>query len=64
MRRDLENDKNIYEEMDGWDSIAGIRSYDELPTNAKKYIERIEELTGVKVGIISTSPERNDTIIR
>ena len=61
---DLENAKPIYEEMDGWDSIAGIRSYDELPTNAKKYIERIEELTGVKVGIISTSPERNDTIIR
>lgn len=61
---DLENAKPIYEEMDGWQSIAGIRSYDELPTNAKKYIERIEELTGVKVGIISTSPERNDTIIR
>ena len=35
-----------------------------IPANAKKYIERIEELTGVKVGIISTSPERNDTIIR
>ena len=61
---DPENAKPIYEEMDGWDSIAGIRSYDELPANAKKYIERIEELTGVKVGIISTSPERNDTIIR
>ena len=61
---DLENAKPIYEEMDGWDSIAGIRSYDELPANAKKYIERIEELTGVKVGIISTSPERNETIIR
>ena len=61
---DLENAKPIYEEMDGWQSIAGIRSYDELPANAKKYIERIEELTGVKVGIISTSPERNDTIIR
>ena len=61
---DLENAKPIYEEMDGWDSIAGIRSYDELPANAKKYIERIEELTGVKVAIISTSPERNDTIIR
>ena len=61
---DPENAKPIYEEMDGWQSLAGIRSYDELPANAKKYIERIEELTGVKVGIISTSPERNDTIIR
>ena len=61
---DLENAKPIYEEMDGWQSIAGIRSFEKLPANAKKYIERIEELTGVKVGIISTSPERNDTIIR
>ena len=61
---DLENAKPIYEEMDGGESIAGIRRYDELPANATKYIKRIEELTGVKVGIISTSPERNDTIIR
>lgn len=61
---DPENVKPIYEEMDGWQSVAGIRSFEKLPANAKKYIERIEELTGVKVGIISTSPERNDTIIR
>lgn len=61
---DLENAKPIYEEMDGWESIKGIKKYEDLPANARKYIEKIEVLTGVKVEIISTSPERDDTIIR
>jgi adenylosuccinate synthase len=60
----LENVKAIYEEIDGWDSVVGIRDYDKLPANAKKYIEKIEEVTSVRVGIVSTSPERDDTIIR
>ncbi|AXH11187.1 adenylosuccinate synthase [Halarcobacter bivalviorum] len=64
MPTDLENAKAIYEEIDGWDSVVGCREFDALPANAKKYIEKIEELTGVKVGIVSTSPERADTIIR
>ncbi|RXJ84908.1 adenylosuccinate synthase [Arcobacter sp. CECT 8985] len=64
MPSDLESVTPIYEEFDGWDSVVGIREFDKLPSNAKKYIEKIEELTGVKVGIISTSPERVDTIIR
>ncbi|ARR00245.1 MULTISPECIES: adenylosuccinate synthase [Campylobacter] len=54
----------IYEELEGWDSISGIKNYDDLPQNAKRYIQRIEELTGVRVSIISTSPERSDTILR
>lgn len=61
---DLQNVSPIYEELEGWDKTAGIKNYDELPINARRYIERIEELTGIKVGIISTSPERSDTIIR
>lgn len=61
---DLENVKPIYEELEGWDKVEGIRKFDDLPQNAKAYIERIEELTGTKVGIISTSPEREDTIVR
>ncbi|MGH1600527.1 adenylosuccinate synthase [Campylobacter majalis] len=61
---DLENVTPIYEELSGWDKVAGISRYDDLPQNAKKYIERIEELTGIKVALISTSPERSDTIIR
>ena len=60
----LNDVKPVYEEIDGWDSVVGVREYDKLPANAKKYIERIEEVTSVKVGIVSTSPERADTIIR
>ncbi|MCJ8327874.1 MAG: adenylosuccinate synthase [Campylobacterales bacterium] len=64
MPSDLENVKPIYEDFAGWDKVEGVRTYDALPANAKAYIEKIEELTGVRVGIISTSPERDDTIIR
>ncbi len=64
MPANLDEVTPIYEELEGWDSISGIKSYDELPQNAKKYIERIEELTGVRVSIVSTSPERSDTILR
>ncbi|WP_228568316.1 adenylosuccinate synthase [Campylobacter sputorum] len=60
---DLQNVEPIYEEIDGWKSVARIRKYDDLDQNAKNYIKRIEELCGVKIGIISTSPDRNDTII-
>ena len=53
----------IYEVMDGWDgSIAGIRDFDKLPKEAKDYIKRIEKLIDCKIIIISTSPERADTI--
>lgn len=61
---DLENVEPIYEELPGWTSVQNINNYDELPVNARRYLERIEELTGVKIGYISTSPERNDTIIK
>ncbi|CZE49928.1 adenylosuccinate synthase [Campylobacter geochelonis] len=60
----LDGVKPVYEAFDGWDSVVGIDKYENLPLNARKYIEKIEELTGVKVGYISTSPERKDTIIR
>ncbi len=64
MPSDLDNVKPVYEDIAGWDSVVGCREFDKLPENAKKYINRIEELTGVRVGIVSTSPERDDTIIR
>jgi len=60
---DLENCKPIYEDIQGWDTVEGISNYDELPQGAKDYVKRIEELTNTKVGIISTSPDRNDTIV-
>ncbi len=60
----LDNVRPVYEEVDGWDSVVGCRDFEQLPQTAKDYIERIEELTQTKVGIISTSPDRHDTIIR
>ncbi len=53
----------IYEEIDGWNtSTVGLKKMSELPLNARNYIKRIEELTESKVSIISTGPERNQTI--
>ncbi|MDX1593882.1 MAG: adenylosuccinate synthase [Gammaproteobacteria bacterium] len=54
----------VYEELPGWPgSTAGIRSIDELPDNARRYLERIEALAGVPVDIISTGPDRDETIV-
>jgi adenylosuccinate synthase len=54
----------IYEEIEGWTgSTAGARSFKDLPANAIKYIRRIEELIETPVAILSTSPEREDTIL-
>lgn len=53
----------VYETMPGWQtSLRGVRKLEDLPANARRYIERLEQLTGVKAVIISTSPEREDTI--
>jgi adenylosuccinate synthase len=55
----------IYETMRGWkSSLAGIRRYEDLPEAAQAYIARIEQLSGARVSIVSTSPDRADTIIR
>ena len=54
----------IYEEMEGWrESTHGARSVRELPASAVKYVRRIEELIGAPVALLSTSPERDDTIM-
>ena len=54
----------VYEEMEGWsDSTAGARSFRDLPANAVKYVRRVEELIGAPVALLSTSPERDDTIL-
>ena len=55
--------KPIYEHMDGWqESTQGARSWADLPATAAKYIRRVEELIEVPVSLLSTSPEREDTI--
>jgi adenylosuccinate synthase len=54
----------VYEEMDGWDgTTAGARSWADLPAQAVKYVRRIEELIRCPVALVSTSPEREDTIL-
>jgi adenylosuccinate synthase len=54
----------IYEYLDGWsETTRGARSWKDLPANAIKYVKRIEELVSCPVAILSTSPERNDTIL-
>ena len=56
--------KPIYEKMPGWDeNISNISSFKELPENAKKYVERLEELIGVPICIVSVGPKRSQTMI-
>ncbi|GKS97105.1 MULTISPECIES: adenylosuccinate synthase [unclassified Acidovorax] len=53
----------IYESIPGWtESTVGVTKYEELPANARRYLERIEEVTGVPIAMISTSPDRDHTI--
>lgn len=54
----------IYEELPGWqESTLGIKTFKDLPENAKKYLLRMEEFIGVPIDIISTGPDRNETIV-
>ncbi|WP_422050193.1 adenylosuccinate synthase [Shimia sp.] len=56
--------KPIYEEIAGWsESTEGARSWNDLPANAIKYVKRVEELIECPVALLSTSPEREDTIL-
>ena len=63
--RRLEQSEPVYEELPGWQqNTCGIREYDQLPENAKKYLRRILELTGVPVDMVSTGPDRSHLIYR
>ncbi len=56
--------KPVYESMPGWkDSTVGIKSFDALPANARAYLRRIEALTGVPIAMVSTGPDRAETIL-
>ncbi|MGE0704851.1 MAG: adenylosuccinate synthase [Vicinamibacterales bacterium] len=55
----------VYESLPGWsEPTRGVRRYADLPENAKRYIARLEEITGVPAAIVSTGSERHDTIVR
>ena len=59
-----ENCQPVYEELPGWrSSTVGIRDYDKLPEAARAYLKRIEEVTGTPIDIISTGPDRVETIV-
>ncbi len=54
----------VYETFAGWNTdISKIRKYEDLPENAKKYLERMAEVTGIKLGIVSVGPNRDETIV-
>ncbi|XAH25741.1 adenylosuccinate synthase [Xylophilus sp. GW821-FHT01B05] len=56
--------KPIYETIEGWsDSTVGVTEYDKLPVNARLYLQRIEQVTGVPIHMVSTSPDRDHTIM-
>ena len=55
----------VYESMPGWTTpTAGVREFDRLPAAARRYVERLEEVSGVRAAIVSTGSERDDTIVR
>lgn len=61
----VEKCEPVYEEVPGWEApTTGIRKWDDLPAKAREYLGRIEELTGVRVSIVSIGPERGQAIFR
>ncbi|MEV5648312.1 adenylosuccinate synthase [Nocardia sp. NPDC052254] len=57
--------KPIYETMPGWwEDISGARTFEDLPANARAYVERLEELSGARVSCIGVGPGRDETIVR
>jgi adenylosuccinate synthase len=64
-QRVLYNCHPVYEELEGWgDDISGVESYDDLPDAAKRYVERVEELSGVRVSSVGVGPGREATLMR
>ena len=62
---ELERCHPRYEELPGWmENTVGIKDYDRLPKAARAYLQRIEELAGIPIDLISTGPERDETIVR
>jgi adenylosuccinate synthase len=60
----LERCEPVYEKLPGWRSVTrGLRNLAALPENARRYVERLAELSGCEIGIVSTSPDRHDTIL-
>ena len=63
MPSNLDEVTPVYKTFKGWNNSVGVREFDKLPADAQAFVKTIEEISNTKVGIISTSPERDDTII-
>ena len=62
---EFEGCEPVYIDMPGWtETTLGVTNFDELPANAKAYIQKVESLAGVPIDIISTGPDRNETIVQ
>ncbi|MDA8225429.1 MAG: adenylosuccinate synthetase, partial [Betaproteobacteria bacterium] len=60
----LETCEPIYEEMPGWSSsTVGVKHFEDLPPNAQAYLQRMEQLCEVPIALISTGPDREETIV-
>lgn len=62
MPLDLEKAQPVYRTFAGWQKTEGVRRWEDLPSSAQEYLREIEKLTDTKIGMVSTSPDRNDTI--
>jgi adenylosuccinate synthase len=61
----LEACEPVYETLAGWsEKTGGVRDFGRLPPAARRYVDRLAELVGGEIGIVSTGPERDDTIVR
>ena len=61
---EMEHCEPVYEEMPGWQGVTrGMQDYTSLPANARAYLERIEELCEVPIAMVSTGPDRSETIM-
>ena len=60
---DFENCQPVYEELPGWNAdITGARTFEELPANARSYVQRLQELAGCQIVMVSVGPRRDQTI--
>jgi adenylosuccinate synthase len=62
---DFHHAQPIYEMLPGWDEdISGARSFADLPANAQRYVERVEELSGARISVVGVGPEREQAVVR
>ena len=60
----VEHMEPVFEEMPGWtQSTCGVQSWDGLPANAQRYLERLSQSVGAPIDIVSTGPDRDETIL-